>query len=423
MLVAPPYDVVKKSERDALVAADSFNIFSLELPDASQCGNNHGIDKYNCSKQLLDSWKAEKILEFDENPSFYPYEIEFALPSDTTGTRLVRRGIIVTLRTEEWSDRIVLPHEKTFDKVTDDRLKLLSATETQFSPIFMLYRPNVDASRIYDSFSRDRLFSTKDSAGNIHTLWKVDKKDELDAFSEALKDKPLYIADGHHRYTTSLRYRKEMEKINGPESVEKYGYIMAYLADVEDSGMVVLSTHRILSKGVADLEVAMPLVKKYFDILPVETGDQTPTSIATFMKKSLEDKGGRQAIGCIYNKGRNAEVWLVRDEGIKMLSGDNARDELSSLDVVVLNDIVFKQLGVDSHNLEAGKDIRYEADAEKAIASLQDEEIMFFMRPTPASKVLDVSDAGLVMPHKSTFFYPKILSGLVLNAMDNSCNL
>jgi uncharacterized protein (DUF1015 family) len=414
-LVAPPYDVVTRKERDSFVEASPYNIFSLELPDGSEC--EKGVDIYECSRRLLDRWKQDRVLEFDPNPSLYPYELEFRLPEGDSARKYVRKGVIAAVRIEDWDERVVLPHEKTFDKVTDDRLKLLEATETQFSPIFMLYRHNDAANRIFSFAQKEKLFSTSDAMGNRHTLYRVDDQEVVAGFCAAFSQSPLYIADGHHRYTTALRFRREMEKRQGTVAPDRYAYVMTYLADVEDSGMVVLPTHRILSAGQVDVDACRQAVNSAFEVDVVNTEGMSPVDVVEKLRMMLVDSTGRTAVGCIYEQGNRAELWTVRPGYEEMLHDYNRKSELASLDVVILNDVVFRQLGIDAHALEAGRDIRYEAEAVKAVAGLGAGEVMFMMRSSPAEEVLDVADAGLVMPHKSTFFYPKIMSGLVLNDM------
>ena len=415
-LVAPPYDVVNRKERDAFVESAPLNIFSLELPDSHACDGN--VDMYECSRRLLETWKRENILAFDDKPCLYPYELEFNLPEREDAGRYIRRGVIAAVRTEEWSERVVLPHEKTFDKVTGDRLRLLESTSTQFSPIFMLYRHNDAADRIFSFNGKEMLFSVYDSSGNRHTLYKIDDPAVTGTFCSLFAETPLYIADGHHRYTTALRYRREMAARAGRGSVEQYGYVMTYLTDVEDSGMVVLPTHRIVSAGVVDISSRRDALNEAFEIEEVDVQGLSPSVVVERLRQKLNLKSGLPAVGCLYEQCRKAELWRVRPGYEKMLEDYNRKPELACLDVVVLNDIVFRQLGIDPHDLETGKDIRYEAETLKGATGLGEGEIMFMMRPTPAKQVLDVADAGLVMPHKSTFFYPKILSGLVMNDMN-----
>ncbi len=404
-LVAPPYDVVDKSGRDSIVARNPKNVFSLELPEP--CGQSDG---YTASKRLLDSFVAGHVLEEESSPTFYPYEIDFQVEAKVYR----RKGLVGAVRLEDWENRGVRPHEQTFDKVTEDRLRLLEATQTQFSPIFLLYRSNADVGKILQEAAATQLYTVEDGQGSTHRFSMINDHDVVRALSRAFQGTVLYIADGHHRYTTALNYRNLMRRRHPSDRPMRYDYVMAYLVDVDDPGLVVLPTHRILSIGSGDLEHGMSRAGEYFSIRQVNA-PKDPEALSRLMSAEIRQTAGRSLGLVIRNEdGFRAALLTLSEAGKKEL--DHLPPQLARLDVVMFEELLVKRaLGLDPHLLEERMSIRYSAHGQEAIGTLGGEESLFFMAPTPAHQALDVSDAGLTMPHKSTFFYPKILTGLVMN--------
>ena len=411
-LFAPPYDVVTTEQRNDYVRRNSYNIFRLELPSMDDC-RGEAQNKYDCAAKLLKDWQLEKRLQKDHMPAIYPYDIEF----EVDGTEFIRRGFICLVRADDWSDGTVLPHERTFAKVTEDRLNLRMATRAQFSQIFMIYRHQEQLNDLLGSAKRHELFKIRDDHGCIHKLSKISDSFVIEGICSSLEKTPLYIADGHHRYTTAIKYRKEMTAIHGNNPEALYNYTMVYLVDVQDPGMIVLPTHRLVTvpRGMNYQDV-MERLSVFFSM---EELDQSPKmqgpEQAKAFKKTLS-KSCPNGITLIFGSEKRAFVLCPKEDARKHLLDAVGHKELADLDVVVLEELVFKMaLGIDPAGLEAGKDIIYTADSEEAIHSLKEHQILFFMHPTPVIQVLDVADAGLSMPHKSTYFFPKILTGMVLN--------
>ncbi len=419
-LVAPPYDVVDKKERDKFVKRDSRNIFALELPSKGEC-NQLAEDGYQCAAQLFEQWLRDKILVQDKDPAIYPYDIEY----QHAGTTKVRRGFISLVRADDWEERTVLPHEKTFTKVTEDRFLLRKATKAQFSQIFMIYRHNKYVAEGLLSAKRDRLFQVRDVNGVLHTLWKITDQEYLRELERQFKSIQLYIADGHHRYTTAIRYRKEMERKYGLGPAASYNFTMAYLVDAHDPGLVVLPTHRLLElpQGLSDEEIKRRL-SGLFHIKPFDISNLSGFVEQADTFEDITASTCSQGISVMLGADRQSFVLCPKDETKKMLLEQVGHRELADLDVVVLEELVFKKaLGIDPDSLEAGRDIHFVADSQKALQTLRPGQMLFFMHPTKVEQVLATADAGLCMPHKSTFFYPKILTGMVINKEDFSKKL
>jgi uncharacterized protein (DUF1015 family) len=416
-LVAPPYDVVDDEKRDSLVSRNHYNIFSLELskPDFS---GTHKIDKYTCAKKKFESWLSKKILEQKDGTAIYPYNISFSTPSGNS----CRKGFVALMRVEDWESRIVLPHERTFDRVTEDRFHLLQATEAQFSQVFILYRHSPDAARILDETERKELYTLKDEAGNTHRLWKITDVDRLKSLHECLLKTVLYIADGHHRYTTAIKYRNEMQKAYGKDPSKPYNYLMVYLVDSEDPGLVVLPVHRVVTLPEAlDIELIEATASQVFDVEQISySKDLKPEQLCTNLIQCLDEKPQRRGIGVIFGKRKTAQIWWQKTtDQNKLLS--HLHPALSELDVILLEEAIIKEIfKINPQSLEAGKTIKFTIDAPGAVKALDENDVLFILRPTPVNQVLNVADTGLIMPHKSTYFTPKILTGLVINSVDKN---
>ncbi len=407
-LVAPPYDVVDKKGRDNFTSRNPSNIFSAELPDPSDC--NKAIDRYQCAASIFSCWMKKGIMTRDPLPAIYPYEIEFS----SGHSKFRRTGFIALVRLADWSERQVLPHEQTFDKVTEDRFKLTRATRIQFSPVFMLYRHNPGVQKLLKEAGSSRLCSVCDSAGNSHTLSRLTSPDITAALTSAMADSPLYIADGHHRYTTALRFRDFMREQTGHDQGNMpFDYIMTYLVDAEDPGLIVLPTHRIVNTGGTDFAFISRKASGLFHIENIEAGDDYE-NLAKRMKEALSGTEDTLAIGAV--SGNRAQIWRLRDDMKETAYPDDMPLALKQLDVVLLDHVILKRImGFDRETEE--KNVRFSADAVDALKGLANDEVLFFMRPTQVHQVLDIADQGLTMPHKSTYFYPKILSGMVINSV------
>lgn len=411
-LFAPPYDVVTPEERNGYIRQNPHNIFRLELPSRDDC-REEANDKYDCSARLLKNWLAEKVLQKDQTPSVYPYDIEF----ETGGGRLVRNGFVCLLRADDWTMGTVLPHERTFEKVTEDRFSLRMATRAQFSQIFMLYRHHEELDNLLGSAEREGLYCVRDARGCSHLLSRISGSHTIDRICSCLRNRSLYIADGHHRYTTAIKYRKEMTALHGQNPDALYNYTMAYLVDVKDPGMIVLPTHRLVTipSGMNDEDVRKQLSTFfYLEELDYSSAMKRLSHGGAFRQMRAESCLNR--ITLISGSGKRVFVLCPREEARKQLLEAVGHRELAGLDVVVLEELVFKRaLGIEPERLEADRNIIYTADSQWAVSSLKENQMLFFLHPTPVEQVLDVADAGLSMPHKSTYFYPKILTGLVLN--------
>ncbi|NIA09023.1 MAG: DUF1015 family protein [Nitrospiraceae bacterium] len=414
-LIAPPYDVVDDEERDRLVSINPYNIFSLELPKAESCGT-HEVDRYSCAKMEFKDWLSRKILVQEDRPAIYPYDISFSTPDG----KFCRKGFVALIHIEDWEDRIIRPHEQTFNKVIEDRFRLLKATKAQFSQIFLLYRHSPDVARILAESQREEICAVRDEVGNTHRFWKITGREDLRSLQEGLSETVLYIADGHHRYTTAMRYQKEMQGLYGKGLSMPYNYLMAYLVDAEDPGQIVLPVHRILSLPEApDLKAIESAASPIFDVEMIsKKGNLGPRQLCTELSRRLAESPERRGLGLVSEEGRSAQIWWLKamDQ-----NGSSSCSDLvmSKLDVILLQEAIIKGiLQLDPQDLEKKKAIKYTVDLAGAIEALGERDLLFVLRPTPVEQVLEIADKRLILPHKSTYFYPKILTGMVINSVD-----
>lgn len=416
-LVAPPYDVVSKFERDALVSGSEHNIFHIELPE---CDHTDGCtDRYEHAHKLFQNWLKNGILQQDRNEAMYPYEISFSL----NGEPHIRHGFIARLGIEPWENRVVLPHEQTFDKVTEDRMKLLAATHAQFSQIFAIYRNNTrvtEALRLMED-RKEELFFATDSQGNRHTLYRITDKQAIHELTQAFQAMPVYIADGHHRYTTALRYWQAMQK--GGTATRDTGFIATYLVNADDPGLIVLPTHRLITlHDQAEMKAFLTALRRdmsnvfeFSSILLPQNASEL--ELADFLKRHLFAANGMPVFGMVTAVAETLELWRLKKDSPGHSRLQKLPAPLAGLDVVAFNEILLDWCKKHIQSLETKQTISYTADAAETIRNLKPNQLLCCLRPTSVQDVLNVADAGLTMPHKATFFYPKILTGMVINPL------
>jgi uncharacterized protein (DUF1015 family) len=413
-VVSPPYDVISPEERAVLAARDPHNVVHLILPEGE------GPAKYAHAGDLLARWREEGVLTRDAEPAFYRLDQTFAPPGAAAGAApITRRGFLALVELVPFSERVVLPHERTLSGPKADRLELFRATRTNLSPGFMLYR---DARRELDPALSDgevlAEMSTPD--GVRHVLTKVTKPEALRAIVEGVARSTLLIADGHHRYETALGYSREVDAAHpGASPVGEHRYFMTFLTNGDDPGLVVFPTHRH----------AHSLTGFSFDAL-------ARGAAATFTVEELP----RAAPAAVLTealrraKARGPSVVAAATDGravLLTLRGDVDLDAhptlsrqppvLRKTDVSVLHaGLLEGVLGITPAAQAAKTNLWYPQDASAALADLRSGkgDVLFLMNATPVAEVREVAEAGEVMPQKSTFFYPKVPTGLAIHTLD-----
>lgn len=421
-VVSPPYDVIDPEAQAALQAKNQYNMIQLDLTKFG--GTEISDSRYQGAKEIFEKWQQEGVLIRDEVPAIYLYAIDYTLPS---GKMFRRKGFSAMVRLHEFSEGIVKPHEKTFRSVTDDRLRLIDTCQAQFSQIFSLYAdPRNEAMTALERVCPNQpLCAATDQDGCVHSIYAVTDPETIKKVQALFAGQPVYIADGHHRYTTSLRLRETMIKRHGPLADNSpYNHIMMYLCPMEDEGLSVLPTHRLVGfPGRMDASQLVERLQGFFTIKEIKSGSREE-QIADVLGR-MEDERDRGTVFGMYEPGGDRCFLLRLQEGaMEKALGLGLPESLRSLDVVVLSDLIIaKILGLSHEKCDDEELIHYFSDVDEALDAAVKESvrsteitpILFLMNNTPVSQVKQVADDNLFMPHKSTYFYPKILTGMLIN--------
>ena len=405
--ICPPYDVIKGGARDELIARSPQNIVAIEL--AARYGEQATPEQYQKCAELLREWTQNGTLARDDS-AYYIYEQEFALPS---GEIRKRRGIMGALTLEEFGTG-VQPHEHTMSGPKADRLNLLRALRTNTSPIFGLV---ADDDGWIDGLIKNVIVTgpkaqATDAEGIIHRLWVLCDDETVNGFEAAFENESILIADGHHRYETALNYFRETGDDNGGDSA-----VMMLCVSMQDEGLVVLPTHRV-AKNVSDAEIAALPAKlaEFFEIDPF-AGDPFAGDPNALLEKLNGIDAAQNALG-MHLRGQS---YLLTRKANSAQPDASKSAAYNALDVAVLGGLILEKcLGIDAAKVAAGGHIAYTIDALEAVRQVETGEgaAAFLLRETPVTQVQKVADAGDKMPQKSTYFYPKLATGMVLRPLD-----
>jgi uncharacterized protein (DUF1015 family) len=417
-VVTPPYDVISLREQEAFHQRHANNVIRLILGKA-QPDDSGPSDVHTRAAAYFQKWMETRVLVRDKGPAFYFTSVTF-----TSGQqRITRYGVICCVRLEPFEKGIVLPHERTFSKVKTERLQLMQACHTNFSPIFGLYADSngilQKLTEIEKSQAPDMDFL--DNQGLGHKLWRITDKEIQAYIASSLKDQCIYIADGHHRYETALNYRTWVkENTPGFEENHPANFVMMSLSSMKDPGMVILPAHRLLNDvPVEAVDTLIDKARACFEILSFSTEAGMNQALDAF-DASLVANADRNAIG-LYIKNQPALNVLILKNGImKQKYADEFPQALRDLDVTVLTRLLMEELlGFDQSRLDDAARIGYATTTRAAVQAVQEgpADIAFILNPTKIEQVQEVSRQGLIMPRKSTYFYPKVGSGLVINPL------
>lgn len=411
-VVAPPYDVISPSQREELAARHANNVVKLILPEGE------GDTKYGKAAEILSGWRKDGVLVRDAEPAFYRYDQTFTPPGG--GGPITRTGFLGLVRVVPFADKIVLPHERTLSGPKEDRLKLFRATKTNLSPGFMLYR---DPARALDGALAKAKeltrFATED--GVTHALSKITDQEAIAAIVKGVGASSLLIADGHHRYETALRYSQEIGDVGGSNA--EHRFFMVFFANGDDPDLVVFPTHRhVHALPRFDWAELNEGAKALFDVKPLPPGASADVLVA-----ELRDAGktGPALVAC-GGDGRASLFTLRKDaEASGLLAAHPVLGPkvpaLRRTDVALLHmGLLEPVLGITPEMQAAKTNIWYPQDAAAALRELRDNkgQVLFLMNGTPVAQVREVAEAGEVMPQKSTFFYPKVLTGLAIHTLE-----
>ena len=419
-VISPPYDVISPQEQRGLYARSPYNVvrleFGVERPSDSDTDN-----RYTRAAADLRRWAAEGILVYDERPALYVYDQEFR----HRGALYRRRCLLARVRLEEWAAGVVRPHENTMARPKEDRLNLLRATRANLSPVLALYRDQDRriAQALDEALADKAPAAVAELGDDRHTLWAIDDEAALAPLTGLFESQPLYVADGHHRYETALNYRKERREARPAwTGDEPENFALLGLTADEDPGLLVLPIHRLVQLPPLE-EDPLQLLARYAAVERVDGATGEP------------DAALERLLSVMAERGRSASAFglsLPGDDRLFLVTVDDAAGlvhrlcpdcptEWRNLDVAVLH---FALLGmvlrINPDPIEEGGSVATVDDAREACQAVRDGRYSaaFLLNPVPVAQVLAIADAGRRMPRKSTFFHPKLATGLVINTLD-----
>jgi uncharacterized protein (DUF1015 family) len=394
-VVAPPYDVIDEAERARLAARSPLNVVEVDLPPS-----------YAEAASAFQEWRERGVLVREEEPAIWVLCQEFAAPG---GGRATRTGFFARVRVDEYGPGRIRPHERTHAGPKEDRLRLLRATRANLSPIFSLF-PDRDeaAQRAMDRVAIGEPVATVAlNDGTVSRLWRSTDPDVIAELQAALADAELLIADGHHRYETARVYADEV----GGEGDHRY--VLMLLCSLSDPGLVVFPTHRLLDDLKEDPEKQLAIREVLLRNFEVEE-----LAAASELEPSGAD--GRVAFGYMDSFHRKPYRVTLRDQAIADQALGGMPEAYRRLDTAVLESLVLRgALGMSDDDISHLRGIRYSSDLADAVGQVQSgaADAGFFLRATPIEQIRAVAAAGEPMPPKSTFFYPKVPTGLVFNLL------
>jgi uncharacterized protein (DUF1015 family) len=405
-VVAPPYDVIDASQREELAGRSPFNVVAVDLPRGV---GEHAADPYETAAELFETWQLQGALVRDREPAIWAHTQDYTGPD---GVRRTRRGFFCRVRVEEYGAGRVRPHERTHPGPREDRLRLMRATRANTSAIFSLYSdPAQIAWGALENATREPPWGeVTDSEGTRHRIWRVGEPGAIAAAQQATSAAELLIADGHHRYETARAYAQEIGGETGSAAPGDYGYMLMCLVALEDPGLTVFPTHRLLSGLDGDrLERLRAAIERDFDVSEISLEQLAP-----------EPGRGPLQLGYVDARDGRPLRLTLKDQAIADEALAGYSEAYRQLDTGVLETLLLKgAVGLTDDDISHLRGLRYAREVDEALSLVRggDCDAAFLMRPTPIEQVRDVAGAGENMPPKSTYFYPKLLTGLLFNPL------
>jgi uncharacterized protein (DUF1015 family) len=394
-LVAPPYDVIDAEQRAELAARSPYNVVRIDLPQ--------GDDPYAAAAEELDRWRAAGAIVRDEAAAIWALAQDYTSPD---GRSLTRRGFLARVRIEDYGPGRIRPHERTHPGPKEDRLRLTRATHANLSPIFALFSDPAGAARAaLDPHTADEPWGeTRDDDGTVNRLWRVADPAAIAAVQAATADAELLIADGHHRYETARVYAEEV----GGEG--EHRYVLMHLVAMQDPGLTVFPTHRLVKDTVsAQHEALAEAIRRDWEIEEIAEEDLVPEAADDAVR-----------IGYMDSHFERPFRLTLKDPGIADAALPDHAEPYRRLDTAVTEALLLKgALGLTDDNIDHLDRFGYARDAAQARELLHSGayDAGFFMAPTPVERIQAVAEAGESMPPKSTYFFPKVPTGLLFNSL------
>ncbi|MEF8847860.1 MAG: DUF1015 domain-containing protein [Candidatus Thermoplasmatota archaeon] len=412
-VMAPPYDIISPEKQEELYKKHPKNFVRLTLGKEKEQDNKQN-NRYTRAKDFLKSWLKEKTLIQSDKPSIYPYKVEY----DLEGKSKTMNGFFVLLKLDKNYEK-VKAHERTLKGPKKDRLNLMRACKANPEPIQLLYIDKDDTIRkkIDESLKKQPLVDVEGYDGFKHKLWKIDNEEIIDFVEEELEDEILFIADGHHRYQTSINFSEEMEEKTGKNTGEEpYNYRLVILANMLDEGLSILPTHRLIKKSDVEIDDLIKKASSFFKIEKIDLKEGKDVSdLSEEIKENISTENEHKFAIYLEDK---YYILTLKNEAIMDKFAPNHSETWRTLDVSILHKIFLEEfVGVNEDNIE--RHVKYTRDDDEAIKLVDEGKFDFsiVMNPTKIDELRAVAEAGEHMPQKSTYFLPKMLSGLVMYKM------
>jgi len=415
-VMSPPYDVISPEQQQYYYEQSPYNIIKLilgkEFPGDTQYNN-----KYVRAAATLAGWLKHGVLERDPKPAFYVYEQRFTLK----GKKYTRLGFIALLRLEDSGRGRVFPHEETLLKPKLDRLELLRATRANFDSIFSLFSDEKGKIiKILKKIIRYKpTIEVKDECKVVHRLFRVDARGTIKRIIAEMRDRPVFIADGHHRFEAAIRFKNEMKERNTRFTEEEsYNHVMMYFTPVENPGLLMFPIHRLV-KPLAHFELQEfeTELRNYFEIKSYPFGQRTRERVLKKALRELEKRSAQHSfLMLIKGQSRFYLLTLKSEELVDILLDEEKTAAYKHMDVTILHTIVMGKI----LDISSDEHIEFTRSAEEVVEKVLDGsyQLGFLLNPTRISSILEIAGKGERLPQKSTYFYPKLLSGLVMNKID-----
>ncbi len=414
-VVTQPWDVITPEMQQKYYDADPHNIVRIirgrDIP-----GDNENENKFARAGRHFREWLSEDIFVRDAVDSIYLYTQKFRLGESDC----IRRGLVAAVQLEDYESKIILPHEHTFAHHSADRLHLLRETKANFGQIFVLYSdPEMAIAHLLARYDAAPRLMTVGADGITHSVVRITDPDDIAFIVKQFKHRQLFIADGHHRYRTALNYRDEMAPKLSEKGRQEVGHRMMTLVNMDDPSLTILPTHRAV-RGIADFQ-REPFLRQLDEFFAVQPLPHDASDLRLILRRLREVPPTETAfVVCL--PGENFSLAALRDRA----AANNAFPQdmhplVRELDVTVLHSLILENmLGLTRELQASGEYIRYYRDPAEAVALLErgEAQVAFLLNPTRVRQVRDVALAGQVMPHKSTDFYPKLLTGLIMRKLD-----
>lgn len=420
--LAPPVDAIDAALQKELHEVNPHNVARITAGfDAP--GDDEFNNRFLRAAEIYKEWKLQGVLSDEQRKCFYVYEHEFTLPGQKK--RHKRRGFFALVKLQDYRSGKIRAHELTFDAPKNDRLNLLKASMINIEPVFALY---VDPEHVIDKILEEKAppkphVEFTDPRGDTHRVWLMHKKDPILTINQEMKDKRLYLADGHHRYETALAYRDEMRETTGRrDGRQPYDFIMMYLHNFDDEALFTTSTHRVLARDMgADVEIDEVLedLEEYFDLKEFKLDLNNIDKATEQALKHLEPKKNVVSqFVMVLPGGRSFELRLKKNADLnEMIDEEFMSDLVKSQDVTILHRYIITKGWIGNPEVELfNDDLYYCRDTRQTLEMMAKRKgcVAFLLNPITKERILEISENGELLPQNSTYFYPKIKSGLVI---------